>query len=249
MKRLRGVVCLSAVAFAGLATAHEYPLQYTANGGARGLVVAGYEFVGNTVVGNCSYYTVTSGSGKGGGYHSNTTYYNQTCTWDLYGNLLTVAAGAPAVPAPLYVNGTQTVYAMNSNGGTTGSDSALAGHGFVNTLGSHYTWTTSNAYMVLNTTPYTFTATLASDGDVPLNISAADVGALLGKTTLVSTTCIGTIAVGSTCSVTVTYDARKLKSPSGLAYDTLTLGVASDAGQASDFIQRYTVVVKVSDDD
>ena len=127
-----------------------------------GLVVAGYQFVGETVVGNCSYYTVTSGSGKGGGYHSTTTYYNQTCTWDLYGNLLTVAAGAPAVPTPPYVNGTQTVYAMNNNGGTTGSDSALAGHGFVNTLGSHYTWTTSNAYMVLNTTPYTFTATLAA---------------------------------------------------------------------------------------
>ena len=47
----------------------------------------------------------------------------------------------------------------------------------------------------------------------------------------------------------MTYDARKLSSPTGLAYDTLTTGVASDAGQAADFIQRYTVVVKVSDDD
>ena len=240
---------LITVAFAGVAQAHEYPLQFTPNSGARGLVVAGYQFAGNTVTGTCSYYTVHSGSGKGGGYHTTTTYYNQTCTWDLFGNLVSIAAGAPTAPTPLYTNGTQTVYAMNSSGGTTGSDSALApNHGFVSTLGSHYTWTTSNAYMVLNTTPYTFTATLVSDGDIPLNISGADVSAKLAATKIVSTTCVGTIAVGASCSVTLTYDATKVRTSSGLAYDTLTLGVLSDAGQSTDFVQSYTVVVKLADD-
>src|SRR5579863_10391991 len=85
------VVCLGTLV--QVAAAHEYVLQFTPNPGSRGLVVAGYKFVGNNVVGNCSYYTVHSGSGKGGGYHTTTTYYNQTCTWDSYGNLVSVAQG------------------------------------------------------------------------------------------------------------------------------------------------------------
>src|SRR5205807_4552655 len=45
---------------------NEYPLQFTPGAGYRGLVVAGYQLVGNsfggyTVLGNCSYYTVHSG--------------------------------------------------------------------------------------------------------------------------------------------------------------------------------------------
>jgi hypothetical protein len=249
MKKLGGPLGLGLMLMAGTAAAHEYPLQFTPNSGYRGLVVAGYQFVGNTIVGNCSYYTVRSGSGRGGGYHTTTTHYDQTCTWDSYGNLLNITQGAPAVPAPLYVSGTQTVYAMDSNGDTTGTDTALASRGFVNTLGSHYTWLTSNAYLVLQQMPYTFTATLASDGDLPLNISAAEVSVLKGKATVNGTTCIGQIAPGATCTVTVTYDPTKLRSATGLAYDTLTLGVTSDAGQASDFIQSYTIVVKKPIDD
>ena len=57
-------------ALASPALAHEYPLQFTPAAGARGLVVAGYKITGNTVTGTCSYHTVTSGSGKGGGYRS-----------------------------------------------------------------------------------------------------------------------------------------------------------------------------------
>src|SRR4051812_7801588 len=104
------------------AFAHEYPLQFTPAAGARGLIVAGYQITGTTVTGTCSYYITTSGSGKGGGYHTTTTYYNSTCTWDLTGNLLGKVAGAPAAPPVLYVNGTQTVYAV-SGSITTGTDS------------------------------------------------------------------------------------------------------------------------------
>src|ERR1700716_1509367 len=173
MKRLTCLLVLSFVALAGVAQAYEYRLQFTPNAGYQGLVVAGYGFNANTVVGNCSYYTVHSGSGRGGGYRTTKTYFNQTCSWDLYGNLLSITPGAPVVPAPLYVNGTQTVYAVDGNGGYTGRDIALRPYfGFVNTVGSHYSWVTSNAYAVLQQTPYTFTATLISDGDVSLNISA-----------------------------------------------------------------------------
>jgi len=157
--------------------ANEYPLQFTPGAGYRGLVVAGYQLVansfgGSTVLGNCSYYTVRSGSGRGGGYRTITTHYDQTCTWDLYGNLLTVTPGAPVVPAPLSVNGTQTVYAANAQGVFTGSDSALPFHGFVYTPGSHFSWLTPNPYTVLSQTVYTVTATLKSDGDMPLSISS-----------------------------------------------------------------------------
>ena len=71
------------------------------------------------------------------------------------------------------------------------SDTALAPYqGFVNTPGSHYSWVTSNAYAVLQQTPYTFTATLVSNGDVPLNISAIGASALYGGVVVDSTTCI-----------------------------------------------------------
>ena len=239
---------LSFLTFCSVALAHEYPLQFTPNAGYRGLVVAGYHFSGSTVVGNCSYNTVHSGSGKGGGYHTTTTYYNQTCTWDLTGNLLSVAAGAPVVPAPLYTSGTQTVYATNGLS-TTGSDTGLPFRGFVNTPGSHYSWVTSNAYTVLQQMVYTITVTLASDGDLPLNISAVDTSVLNANVTVTGNTCVGLIPVGSSCSVTVVYDPTKLRSATGLAYDTLNIGVTSDAGQAPAFIQRYTMVFKHKSDD
>ena len=59
----------------------------------------------------------------------------------------------------------------------------------------------------------------------------------------------GSSAVCSRCnSVTVTYDPTKLRTATGLAYDTLTIGVTSDAGQTPDFVQSYTITVKRSDD-
>jgi hypothetical protein len=243
VKKISGLFVFSVIAIA-----HEYPLQFTPNAGYRGLVVAGYQFSGDTVVGNCSYYTVRSGSGKGGGYHTSTTYYNQTCTWDSFGNLLSVTPGAPTVPTPLYVNGTQTVYAMNADGGTTGYDSSLRA-GFVNTPGSHYTWVTSSAYAVLQQIVYTMPITLESDGDLPLTIDSVQASALRSKVTVMNSTCSGQIAVGATCTITLKFDPTKLSSPTGLAYDTLTVAVVSDAGQSPSFVQSYTIAVKVPVDD
>ena len=67
--------------------------------------MGGYGFTAHGLVGTCSYYIQTSGSGRGGGYRNTKTYYNQTCTWDLYGNLLSVAQGAPTAPQPLSTGG------------------------------------------------------------------------------------------------------------------------------------------------
>jgi hypothetical protein len=197
------------------------------------------------VLGNCSYHVVHAGSGRGG--RSSTTYYNQTCTWDLYGNLLTVVSGAPVVPAPLSVNGTQTVYAANAQGVFTGSDSALSPfHGFVFTPGSHFTWLTPNPYTVLSQAVYTVTTTLKSDGDMPLSVSAVHASAVQGIVTVSGNTCTGQVQVGSTCAVTVTYDPTRLRSDeTGLAYDTLDISVITDAGQArADWVQSYTIILK-----
>ena len=248
MKPLLGLSALVCAAAINVAQAYEYRLQFTPNAGARGLVVAGYAFQGDTVLGNCSYYTVRSGSGRGGGYHTVTTHYNQTCTWDLYGNLLGIAQGAPAVPTPIYTIGTQTVYATNVNGDFTGSDSKLAG-GFVDVPGPHYRWLTSNAYAVLQQARQTISVMLVSDGELPLTVSAVAATALSGTIGATGSTCIGVLAPGVTCVVNVSYDPTALRSPTGLAYDTLTISVTSDAGQASDFVQSYTIILIAPPDD
>jgi hypothetical protein len=233
------------VGVAATAHAYEYRLQFTPNSGAQGLVVAGYWFSGDTVGGNCSYYTVTSGSGRGGGYHKYYTYYNQTCTWDMYGNLLGIAQGEPTAPPPLYTEGTRTIYAVDAAGDTTGTDTANNIGGFVDTLGAHYSWLTSNAYEVLQQQRYTWVLTLQSDGDVPLDIASVQASALQARAHVIGTTCIGTLPVGATCDVTVRYNPVQLSSPTGLAYDTLTVSVSSNAGQANDFIQSYTIQVRI----
>jgi uncharacterized repeat protein (TIGR03803 family) len=227
---------------------NEYPLQFTPASGARGLVVAGYALAadptyGTVVIGNCSYYTVHSGSGRGGGYRTITTYFNQTCTWDSYGNLLSVTAGAPAAPPPLSTTGTQTIYASNPIGIYAGSDSALPGHGFVYAPGPHYAWLTPNPYTVVPQALITVIATLTSNGDIPLSVSSVQAAAVAGQITVTSTTCSGEIPVGSTCSVTIAYDPTRLRSTTGLAYDTLSIHVNSDAGQTLDFVQRYTILL------
>lgn len=245
MKNLKYLLTFCFLALAPAAWAYEYPLQFTPNPGYRGLIVAGYEIDGSAIVGNCSYYTVHSGSGRGGGYHQYITHYDQGCKWDLFGNLLSVTPGAPVVPKPMYVNGTETVYGHNASGGYTGTDTRLPRGGFVNTQGSHYSWVTSNAYMLLQQQIYTFTLTLKSDGDLPLIITAVDASAMLAKANVKSTTCTGKTAVGSTCSVTVKYDTTVLNSDvdQSFDYDTLTVGVISNAGQANHFVQSYTITL------
>ena len=118
---MKGILLTLILLFiAPVASAYEYHLQFTPQSGARGLVVAGYEFAGDTVVGNCSYYTVSACSGRG--CHIVTTYHYNTCTWDFYGNLLNVTPGAPTAPAPLYQTGTEIVYA------TSGAELTGRGH-------------------------------------------------------------------------------------------------------------------------
>jgi hypothetical protein len=172
-----------------------------------------------------------------------TTYYNQTCRWDPYGNLLSITSGAPPASTPIAVNGTQTIYASTDAGMSTGTDSALPGGGFVFTPGAHYTWLTPAPYAVIQQGLLTFTVSPRSDGDLPLTVSSVDAAALAGTATVAGTTCTDSIPVGSTCSITVVYDSTRFRSPTGLADDTLNIHLNADAGQAVDFVQQYTVVL------
>src|SRR4051794_32234285 len=234
---------LALCAVAQTARAYEYPLQFTPNPGYRNLVVAGYRFEGNVVVGNCSYQTVSGGSGKGN-RGSTVKKYEQTCRWDHFGNLLSMTAGAPAVPQPASVNGTKTIYAFGPNGDYTGVDTKPPSHGFVSSAGSHYKWLTpTNLAVAQGHIVYTLTMTLKSDGDFPLHVSAVQASAALGVVQVKSTTCVGEIAVGDTCATTVTYDPTKLTSPIGLAHDVVRVDLTSDAGEPHDFVQNFVVVM------
>jgi hypothetical protein len=248
MRRSIVLAALAGLSLARPAAAYEYTLQFTPNYGARGLTVAGYEFNGNTVVGNCSYTTVTGGgSGRGGGYHAHTTYYNQTCSWDLYGNLLGITQGAPTAPAPISTGGGLTVYARNAEGDTTGIDTTHASTGFVNTPSGQYAWVTQPTYLSFgNQKPVNVTLTLQNVGDLPLVVGKIDPFVRLAKVSVRSTTCERVpVKPGATCTITIAYDPRGL--PPGddpyTAYDTLTVGIVSNSGQAPDFSESIDVAV------
>lgn len=241
---------------ANVASAYEFHLQFSAPSGARSLTVIGYQFAGSTVVGNCSYYTVSACSGRG--CRPVTTYHYNTCTWDLYGNLLSVATGAPPAQSPLYTDGTELVYAV-SGSSTTGRDTG--GFGFVDTPAAHYSWQTPNGtYAVIRYTPYIVSATLISDGNLALNVGAASVVAQVSGTITPSpghayishNTCTGSLAPGLTCTVTVTYDPTTIActgSPYGYAYTGIDLSLSTDSGTNTDFTQKYTVTgVPICDD-
>jgi hypothetical protein len=240
------------------AYAYEYKLQFTPQGGAYGLVVAGYQFNGNTVAGNCSYYTVSSGSGRGS--HGTTTWHYNTCSWDLFGNLisLTPVSSAPVAPPPISTTGTEIIYAV-SGASSTGHDTR--GFGFVNTPSSHYSWQTVNGgYAVIPYAVHTITATLISDGDFPLNFAGATVTSSAsgyytpspGTATVSATTCSSSVPAGSTCSVTVSYNPTTIKctgSPYGYAYTRIDLKLVTDAGANTDFTQGFTITgVPICDD-
>jgi hypothetical protein len=242
MKRSISAFAFCLLGVAQIALAYEYPLQFKPNAGYRGLIVAGYTFQGGNVVGNCSYYTVSGGSGKGGG-HAHSKTYAQTCTWDMHGNLLSMTPGAPAVPAAVATKGSQVIYAIGPNGEYAGTDTHLPERGFVSAPGSHYTWQTPTNGAVLYQFVYTLTATLKSDGDVPVNITSVQISALNGGTTLKKTDCNGEIKVGDKCSVILTYDPTNLTGNNGLASDTLRIDLTADAGEAHDFIQNLTIIL------
>jgi hypothetical protein len=246
MKRLIGLLSFGLLGVAQVAMAYEFPLQFTPNPGYRGLVVAGYSIVGSTVLGNCSYFTVSGGSsGKGGGGRGKITHYAQTCTWDLHGNLLNVCGqcGAPKAPTPFATKGSLLIYSMDGSGNCTGTDSKLPEKGFVNSEGPHYTWLTpSHTAPLLGSVAYTLKVTLKSDGDGAVDISNVTVSALHGVATLKSTDCSGPIDAGKTCSVTLTYDPTKLTGADEVA-DTLRVDVTSDAAASNDFIQNLIILL------
>jgi hypothetical protein len=244
MKRLIGVLAFGLLGIAQVAMAYEFPLQFKANPGYRGLVVAGYSFQGTNVVGNCSYYTMSAvSSGKGGGGRAPAKNYAQTCTWDLHGNLLSITPGAPKVPTPVATKGSLIIYAVDGSGNYTGTDGKLPEKGFVNSTGPHYTWVTSNhTAPLIGTIVYTLKVTLKSDGDGAVDISNVAVSALHGVTTVKTTDCSGAIDVGKTCSVTLTYDPTALTGQDE-ASDTLRVDVTSNAAASSDFIQNFIILL------
>jgi len=249
---------LLSLIFLGAAAAHayEYRLQFTPQGGAQGLIVAGYEFNNGTVVGNCSYYVVTSSGGRGG--HSVRTNHYNTCTLDLYGNLISMTPGEPAIPQPISVIGTETTYAYTSTD-KTGHDSR--GFGFVSTPSAHYSWQSANGgYAVIPYAPYQVTATLISDGDFALKIDSEQVATAIsgtitpspGTAAVTASTCGSTLAVGATCSVTVTYNPKTIRctgDPYGYAYTNFSLILVTNAGATVDFTEGFTVTgVPICDD-
>jgi hypothetical protein len=252
---------LTLILFVGVhaAYAYEYKLQFTPQSGAQGLNVAGYQFLGNVVLGDCSYHTTSSGSGRGS--HGTTTYHYNTCSWDFFGNLisLTPVSSAPVAPLPIAPQtGTEIVYAMSGTS-TTGRDTR--GFGFVTTPSSHYSWQTVNGgYAVIPYAPYTITATLISDGDFPLKFGGASVVPSIsgyitpspGTAVVSATTCGSSVAAGSTCTVTVTYTPKTIKctaSPYGYAYTRIDLMLLTDAGANTDFTMGFTITgIPICDD-
>ena len=244
MRRL--VLALIFLSIASAASAYEYPLSFATPPGGHILSVAGYYFVNNTVVGDCSY-TITGVCSGRGCHPPPPTYYYNTCTWDLYGNLLSKIAGAPALPAPLYTVGTETVYASGFS--TTGHDSR--NFGFVATPSSHYSWQTNGGYADISDAPYMVQATLTSDGDYVLNVSNAAVTPQIygtvtpsaGNASVTGNTCQA-VWPGATCTITVTYDPTAIMctySPSGFAYTGIDLSLTTDSAANTDFIERFTV--------
>lgn len=229
------------------ADAYEYPLQYTPVGAYEALTVVGLHLGPKTVSGNCSYTAIRSGSGR----DPRQTYIPmpQTCTWSLFGVLQSTLAGAPLPQDPLTTSGTQVIFARKSAHLYAGTDSALPEGGFVWLYGPHYAWAGSGAHLVLPFAPYSLVATLTTDGDAPLNVTSVKVSHLLAgvKLKVAASTCKGLIAVGAGCSVTIAYDDSQITSPSGLAYDTVTIHLNAGA-YSSDFTQGYTLEVPLPSD-
>jgi hypothetical protein len=187
-----------------------------------------------------------------------TVHHYNTCTWDPYGNLLNITPGAPTAPAPLYQSGTEIVYAT-SGASTTGLDTR--NFGFVDTPSSHYTWQTPNgSYAVIPDATYSITATLISDGDFDLSFAGATVGSQTfggytpspGDATVADSTCGSAVTIGTTCTLTISYDPTTIictYSPYGDAYTGIDLALATDAPINTEFTQRFTVTgVPICDD-
>jgi hypothetical protein len=177
-----------------------------------------------------------------------------------FGNLisLTPVSSAPVAPQPISHTGTEIVYAIS---GTSSTGHDTRGFGFVSTPSSHYAWQTANGgYAVIPYAVHTITATLISDGDFPLDFDGATVASSIsgyitpsaGTATVSATTCADSVPVGSTCSVTISYDPTTIKCTSdayGYAYTKIDLSLVTDAGANTNFTQGFTITgVPMCDD-
>ncbi len=208
------------------------------------LPVAGYIFNGDTVEGNCSYYTVASPRG------GRTNHY-QSCTWDLFGNLVstTPMSSEPIAPPVLSTNGTEIIYAVLGSS-STGQDTR--GFGFVSTPSAHYSWqTVNNGYADIPFAPYTIKVTLISDGDFPLVFDSANVttsGSYYtpsgGRAAITANPCPSSVPAGSTCSLTITYHVKSIgctTSPYGFGYTGIELSIITDSEMTTKWSERFTV--------
>jgi hypothetical protein len=245
MKQLFVLTALAGVCLAGQAAAYEYPLQLSTPANTRGTTIAGYAFKFGKVNGDCSYYTVTSGSGRDP--RSYTTHFYQGCTWDLHGNLLSIVQGEPIAPTPISsVNGL-TIYAKDAKGDTTGVDTAVRG-GFVNTPSAQFTWlTASGGYVFLsNQQPIDVTLNIQNVGDLALIVRKIVPTVYYAKVSVKSSTCTAApVASGASCTIVITYDPSAI--PGGddpyTAYDHLTVGLVSNSGQSSTFGESIEVPI------
>jgi hypothetical protein len=232
-----------------LCVAHAaYSLEYRLQFPISSATVIGYGIDQNTVTGVCSYVINLPCSGRG--CRPRRVQHDNTCTWDLYGTLLSTTPGAPTAPPPLTENGTEIIYAT-SDTSATGVDTR--GFGFVDTVASHYSWQGSGETAAIGDQPTEVTATLLSDGDVDLSFVGANVATQVfgavnstaGGAAVTTTTCGTTVPVGTTCTVTVTYDPTSIActaSPYGYAYTGIDLGISSDTLANADFVERFTVM-------
>jgi len=234
MLRSAVLAAIGGLAVATSAQAFEYELQFTKYGNVIRQSFAGYAFVGNTVTGDCSYVVENACSGRG--CHPTYTYYYQGCSWDLYGNLLSVTPGEPTAPTPISTTGGLTIYARNAQGATTGVDTAHGNIPFVNTPSAQYSWVASPGYYFLTADqPYNITLKILSIGDFPLAVSNIVPTASLAHISVKSTTCEPTpVAVGRGCRIVLKYDPTKILRGDNpyTAYDHISVGIVSNSGQA-----------------
>jgi hypothetical protein len=262
MKRtLFALLFVSAALVANVASAYEFHLQYTAAANARNLSVVGYNFpTSNSVLGNCSYSVTSACSGRG--CHSTTTWYYHTCTWDTFGNLMSVVAGAPPAQTCSGTSPTNPYELICATSGASSTGRDTRGYGFVDTPAPHYSWQTPNGtYAVIPDAPYAVAATLVSDGDIALTIGTPAVtthvnGTITpspGTASVTGDSCPSSLAPGNTCTVSVNYDPTAIActaSPYGYAYAGIDLAVpTSSVVTIPDFTQNYTITgVPICDD-